>query len=183
MKKLLACIVLVLACLTMTFMACQPIDSSSTEGPATIQDARTFLKAMYKDAATVTPSDYERVAMLSLTGTDGKDYLFPVEWSAVVTTEGAPEGLIKTTKNEDGKAYTIDVNEDAQQDYEYTLTATIKNAEGIESLTLDFKYTLPKFHVSTYAEYVDLEKDKAVTIEGVITAITSKTLEDSNNCL
>lgn len=183
MKKLLVSLVLALTCVVMTFMACEKKPTGNTGSPATLEDAKTLIKAMYINEDAETPSDYERVAQVSLKGTDQKTYVFPVEWSVNVKTEGAPEDLVTVTKSEDGNSYLIKIFDEPAKDFEYTLTATIKNYEGDATESFAFNHSIPMFTISSYNQYANLKDGRTVAIEGIISAIVSKKQGASNNCL
>ena len=183
MKKLLVSLILALTCVVITFMACEKKPTGNTGSPATLEDAKTLIKAMYINEDAETPSDYERVAQVSLKGTDQKTYVFPVEWSVNVKTEGAPEDLVTVTKSEDGNSYLIKIFDEPAKDFEYTLTATIKNYEGDATESFAFNHSIPMFTISSYNQYANLKDGRTVAIEGIISAIVSKKQGASNNCL
>lgn len=183
MKKLLVSLVLALTCVAMTFMACEKKPTGTTEGPATLEDAKTLIKAMYINEDAETPMSYERVAQVTLNGTDKKPYVFPVEWSVNVTTEGATKDLITVAKSEDGNSYLIKIFDEPTKDYAYTLTATIKNYEGDATETFTFNHTIPLFTISSYNEFIKKADQRYVGVEGVITGIVSKKQGNSLNGL
>lgn len=183
MKKLLVSLVLALTCVAMTFMACEKKPTGTTEGPATLEDAKALIKAMYINEDAETPMSYERVAQVTLNGTDKKPYVFPVEWSVNVTTEGATDDLITVAKTEDGNSYLIKIFDEPTKDYAYTLTATIKNYEGDATETFTFNHTIPLFTISSYNEFIKKADERYVGVEGVITGIVSKKQGNSKNGL
>lgn len=183
MKKLLVSLVLALTCVAMTFMACEKKPTGTTEGPATLEDAKTMIKAMYINEDAETPMSYTRVAQVTLNGTDKKPYVFPVEWSVNVTTEGATDDLITVAKTEDGNSYLIKIFDEPTKDYAYTLTATIKNYEGDATETFTFNHTIPLFTISSYNEFIKKADQRYVGVEGVITGIVSKKQGNSKNGL
>lgn len=183
MKKLLVSLMLALTCVAMTFMACEKKPTGTTEGPATLEDAKALIKAMYINEDAETPMSYERVTQVTLNGTDKKPYVFPVEWSVNVTTEGAPDDLITVAKTEDGNSYLIKIFDEPTKDYAYTLTATIKNYEGDATETFTFNHTIPLFTISSYNEFIKKADKRYVGVEGVITGIISKKQGNSLNGL
>lgn len=183
MKKLLVSLILALTCVAMTFMACEKKPTGNTGSPATLEDAKTLIKAMYINEDAETPMSYERVAQVTLNGTDKKPYVFPVEWSVNVTTEGATEDLITVAKSEDGNSYQIKIFDEPTKDYAYTLTATIKNYEGDATETFTFNHTIPLFTISSYNEFIKKADQRYVGVEGVITGIVSKKQGNSLNGL
>ncbi len=137
MKKILAWLML-LTLVVGLFAGC---NQTGTEAPTTApqgetvngaQDAIDYLKAYYTDNGAQTPIDYTRFGIVRIGG---------VAYDVVWTTD-APEDLIKIVKNEDG-TYKIDINEDAAEDTEYTLTATVTDANG-NTASYTWNYILPK---------------------------------------
>jgi DNA/RNA endonuclease YhcR with UshA esterase domain len=116
------------------------------------------LKQLHKDIPTLTPSDYEVVSKLTINGAE-----YTVDWSVNVT-----EG-VTIVKAENGTV-TVDVNEYAESDIAYTLTAKVTAADG-KSETLTFNHTVPTFKELTWAEYMAKADDEAVIVKGVLTAI------------
>ena len=134
-----------------------------------LKDGVSFLKQLYEKAAVETGADFVRV---------GKAAKCTVTWTVTVTSGNAED--VKIVANEDG-SYTIDVNEKAESDVEYTLTATVTYGE--ESTTLSFNHKLPKFRELTYAEYAAKEIGDAVVVKGIVVGILSKDLGDTVDAL
>ena len=162
MKKLLSIVLLLALCVTV-FAAC-----AKNEG---LIQASDYLFSLYKDDAEETPTDYDVVGKVMV-----GDVAYTVEWTVNVT-----EGV---TVKESTKAgfVTIDVNERAEADIPYVLTATIKDAEG-DSMQKTFNRKVPKFKVSTFAEYAAAENNTTLVVKGIVTGILSKQLNDSANGL
>ena len=122
-----------------------------------LQSARDYIKELYKNDATQTGADYERAGKITINGVE-----YTIEWS--VNTEA-----ITVSKNASGN-YVIDVNEEAEADVTYVLTATITAPNG-QTETLTYNYTVPKFRELTHAEYVATPENEAVVVKGVITGL------------
>ena len=159
MKKLIA-LLLVVFTLCLCFASCAKEDKS-------LEGAKDYLNLRMNEIVTTTstPGDYEVDGKLIVNGVT-----YTVEWTVDVT-----EG-VEVVVAEDGTV-TIDVDENAEADIPYVLTATIKNEAG-ESIQATFSYTVPKFKEFTWQEFYDAEKDTPVTIKGVITGIVETSKEN-----
>ena len=121
MKKTIALLLALCMVLSVSFAV--------AEETLALKDARRYVKLMYKDKPTSTPQDYELIGSVP---TDGEPLL--IEWttdadSIVITREDS--GLVK-----------IDVNENSAKELAYTLTATIKDADGNET-SISFDRLVP----------------------------------------
>ena len=157
MKKLISYLLVAMMC-----VSCLAACGEDKKENSDLQAAADYVYAMYKDAGTVTPKDFERTAQVMI-GTTA----YTVEWS--VDNEA-----IKVTVAD--KIATIDVDEKAAADIAYTLTATIKDADG-NVVTKEFKYTVPKYEgmekivKDAYALEAGKALDGTYTLEGVIVKI------------
>ena len=139
MKKVLVW-VLLLTLVLGSFAGCknkQPevTEPQATEPPVAVAgaaDAIEYLKGFYKDDGTQTPVDYNRFGIVRVGGV-----AFDVVWTVDVG-----EDLIKIIVNEDGTV-TIDINEECPEDTEYTLTATVTDAQG-NTVSHSWTHILPK---------------------------------------
>ncbi|MBO5481603.1 MAG: hypothetical protein J6A63_10505, partial [Clostridia bacterium] len=147
-----------LACLT-CFAAC-----GGEENAPDLNKAKDMLDGLYKSAAEVTGSDFERVGKLTI---DKNDYT--IVWT-VELAEGVTEG-VTVTKNEDG-TYTIDVDEEAEADVAYVLKATITDKNG-KTKVVTYNHKVPKFAEMTHEEFVAAEDEAAVVVKGVVTGIVN----------
>ncbi len=168
MKKLITTIALVALCAVL-LVACngEKVDTG-------LAAAKEYLQGTYKDAAELTASDFTRLGMVKIEGVS-----YTVEWTVSVTSGSADD--VKVEAGQNGMV-TINVNEKAAADVAYTLTATIKNAEG-KTETLTYNHKVPAFKEMTFEQYVAAEKDAPVVVKGVVTGIISKKNGASNNCL
>ena len=154
-KKTLISFLASLGCL-----ACLAGCGADTSG---LEAAKDYIKELYKNEATETGADFERAGKITIKGVE-----YTIEWS-VNTTE------IAVTQDSNGN-YVIDVDEAAEADVNYVLTAVITDPNGNKE-TLTYNYTMPKFREMTHAEYAATEEGKAVIVKGVITALVNT---DSN---
>lgn len=158
MKKFIAYLLMAVMCVS-CLAGCGDKKEEVNED---LQAAVDYVYAMYKDAAKVTANDFERTTQV-MVGT----VKYEVEWT--VDTD-----KVKVTVAD--KVATIDVDEKSAEEVAYTLTATVKDADGNKA-SKDFKYTVPAFE--GYSKIVEdaykLESgatmDGTFTLEGVITSI------------
>jgi len=147
MKKILALVLALLMCVSCLaiFASCNvdtpddkndPTDTQkptekpteAPEAPATLEAAKTFLFSMYKDSAS-PKNDYDIVGKVMI-GTTA----FEVTW-----TVDSDKISIKESSKED--FWTVDLPDANAEEFEYVLTATIKNAAG-ETIEVSIKRTM-----------------------------------------
>ncbi|MBQ4074641.1 MAG: hypothetical protein IJD39_05500 [Clostridia bacterium] len=138
MKKLIALIAVLALCLS-----CVP---GLAEGNDNLKSAKAYIYQLYKNPTRTdiksTPADFDVLAKVPV---DGVEYA--VEWST--DTEA-----VKVVVKEDG-AVTIDVDEASTSEIIYTLTATVKDAEG-NAEAVSFQRKLPASLTGmSYAQIVD----------------------------
>ena len=142
MKKVLAW-VLLLTLIVGAFAGCKKTDPVQVTEPSVTEPANTgkvagandaieYLKGFYKDDGSQTPVDYTRFGIVRVGGV-----AFDVVWTVDVG-----EDLIKVIVNDDGTV-TIDINEECPEDTEYTLTATVTDAQG-NTVSHSWTHILPK---------------------------------------
>ena len=177
MKKILALLIL-LTLVVSVFAACkkdEPTEDPGTTTPPateqgpTLEDAKVVLRDLFANKGEITPDDFDVVAAIVV-----GDVKFTVTWATnstdVVIAESTEEGF-----------YTVDVvPAEPEAAINYTLTATIAAADG-STITTTFNFTVPKFQVNTYAEYVEAEADDPLVVEGVVYGIMSKAAGDQEN--
>ena len=151
MKKLIALVLIALLCLGVL---------AGCSGKAGLEDAKEYLDSIMKPKAEKTPADYEVLNKVMI----GQDE-YTIEWSVDVQ-----EG-VKVVVAEDGKV-TIDVDERAEADIPYVLTAVIKNAKG-KTIETSYNRKVPAFKELTWAEFTATADDEAVVVKGVITGIVN----------
>lgn len=136
MKKFLA-ILLLLSMLCATFVACTGNDGESTTPTtdpaevATIADAVEYLNSMYKsDEGKKTPADYLLIAQVPI-----GEVKFEITWTV------DHEGIEIVAEN---GTYTVKLPSKNETEVTYTLTATVKDAEGNTEVKT-FTRTLPVY--------------------------------------
>lgn len=164
MKKLLVVLLALVLCLV-AFVAC---GDKTPEVTYDVNAAASYLFNLYKDKAETTAADFEVTAKVQVGGVS-----YDVEWTA---TEGV------TVTKKDDNTYTIDINEKTTEAYEYTLTATVKAGDGTTA-TKNFKYSVPKYEVLSFEQYMAAAEGDNVTIEGIVVAINAKSVGNSRNHL
>ena len=127
MKKLIALILAAVLCLGV-LAGCE----KAPEAPVVdaLANAKSYLFTMYKDLAPKTMRDFDLVGVVNIGGVS-----YTVEWTTNVS-----EDLVKVVAGEN--KVTIDVNEKPEEDVQYTLTATVKDAEG-KSASTSFNFFIP----------------------------------------
>ena len=127
MKKSIA-LLLVLVMTLGLFAACAKTNTPDpTSAPASVADAKAYLYAMYKDSAETVMRGFTRVAVVSIDGVS-----FPVTWT--VDSDKVTITATETTA-------TIAITEKPTEAYEFTLTATVKDAQG-NTDTVTFKHSV-----------------------------------------
>ena len=182
MKKIICLLLMLVLCLG-CFAACKDdgnTDDGSNNGgdtgdtgatKTTAEEAKELLFAMYKDESSTTQADYEVVGVIKV-----GDKTCNIVWTVDVTT-GVTVGAIT-----DKKMVPIDVDEEAGADIAYKLTATITDPEG-NTATVVLDRTVPKFQVNTLEEYLAAKEGDALVVEGIISAMNSKSVGNKRNHL
>ena len=118
MKRILS-LVLILAMAVCLFAACGEQPTNPTVASATVEDAKTYLYAMYKDDdGTIARRDFSLVAAVMIDGVS-----FPITWTTdapdYVTIGAAEKNMVK-----------IDIVEEPAEQVNFKLTATLTDAAG-----------------------------------------------------
>ncbi len=164
MKKLSA-LIIVLCMLVCAFASCG--GDKVEENP--LDKAKEYLQAMYKDDdGSQTAKDYQVVKFVSIEGVK-----YDIDWTV-------DKDDVKLAATADGKYMGIDVNEESPEAVEYTLTATIKDAEG-KSVSCAFKHTVPQFKVFTIPEVIASNDGDAIVVKGTVTAIDTAWSDEYKN--
>ncbi len=168
MKKLLVILLALVLCLGI-FVACDKDKTEEPEAPVVynVNAAATYVHNMYKNKTTMT-GDLEVTSKVVI-----EDVAYTVEWAAT-------EGATITKKNDN--TYIVDVNETTETEYTFTLTATVKAADGTTAVK-SFTLTVPAYKVISFEEYMAAKKDDVVTIQGIVVAITSESKNNKYNHL
>ena len=169
MKKLLVSLMALVLCLT-CFAACTPEQPQDpgTEVTYDAAAAAAYVFNLYKDKGPVTAADFDVTAKVQVAGVS-----YDVEWTV---TEGV------TIDKKDDNTYTVNVNEESPEELAYTLTATVKAADGT-SATKAFNFTVPKYNVTSFEDYMAAKEGDNVVVKGIVVAINSKAAGNSRNHL
>ncbi len=194
MKRILALLLAVVMCVS-ALAACAPSEPGTTTAPQTtgtpettapaapvdtegLENARAYVKTIYKSVTEKTPQDFQRVGTIPM-----GDKKYTVEWSADVS-----EDLVKIVVGDDGMV-TIDVNEDAETETPYVLSATVVAPDGSKAEPLTFNHILPASLGGNMQAIVDAgygladgeTLDGTYTLTGVITSIDTEWSDQYGN--
>ncbi len=164
MKKLIALIMTLILCVFAFASCAEPTPDEN------LIAAGDILFDLYKDAATVTPNDYDIVGQVMI-----GELVLKIEWTVDVDSVTIKE----STKT---GFFTVDVDEKSATDVAYKLTGTIK-AENGATISKTFDRTVPAYKVMSYAEYAAAEDDSSVLVSGIVTGIFSASNGSSANGL
>ena len=168
MKRLIALLLAVVLCVGL-FAGCAKKQNED------LLKAKEYLYSLYVDKPTVTAKDLEYPAKVK-----GGSTFFEVEWTVEILSG---KGEVKVVPSETAGFVVVDVPEEPEEDIVYKLTATIKDAEGKQTETLSYEYTVPKFSVNSFDEYVAAEAGAALVTQGVVTGLIAKSQGASYNCI
>ena len=139
MKKLIACVLALVMCLSV-FAGCNSGKAPETTEPSApaapsaadgLENAKAYLRTMYKDKVGKVLRDFDLVSQVKIGA-----FTYDIEW----TTDAAAEN-VAISAPADNKV-TIDVNENpGEEDLKFKLTATL-TAEG-KSVSADFDFYVP----------------------------------------
>lgn len=163
-RSAIVCVLVLIMCLT-AFVACND-KKDGQDDLSGLAKAKDYVKQLYINNNEETAADYTVVSKVNIAGT-----IYNVSWTVAITTEGADAGSVKVVAGESN--VTIDVIDMAESEIKYVLTATITDAKG-NTETVSFNRKVPKFHVSTWAEYAAAEDGKLLVVDGIVTMFNSK---------
>ena len=164
MKKILVVLMALVLCIA-AFVACD--NGKQPEVTYDAAAAATYVFNLYKDNTTKN-EDFEVTATVQVGGV-----AYDVEWTA---SEGA------TVTKKDDKTYTVDIDEKSATGYEFTLTATVKAADGTTAQKA-IRFNVPKYEVISFEQYMAAAEGDNVTIQGIVVAINAKSAGNSRNHL
>jgi len=134
MKRILILLMALVMCLS-CFVACGETPEEPSGNAATLADAASYLRNIYKDNAKETPSDYDVVGKIVI-----GEATFTVTWATdnanIVVKESSKAGF-----------YTVDLPAKNDTLVDYKLTATIADAAG-KTETVVFERALPVYDAS-----------------------------------
>ena len=172
MKRIIAfllaltfCAVIFAGCKTNPDPAQTTTAAPDTEKVDTLENAKQYLYAMYKDAAEKTLKPFKRVGIVTISGE-----VFDVEWTAKVLT--GPEDGIKIVAGD--KTVTIEMNETPEEELRYELTATVRKGEESKSVT--FTHYVPAVPKAGGIEVVKEVKTDTPFKFGLVQGNLEKTL-------
>ena len=152
MKKLLVLFLALVMCFGL-LVACKPEEPETPEITYKLDKAVQYVSNMYKgeqvkpegsDTACATKyADFERVSQVVIAG---------VAYDVVWTVDETDETKVKVIQGSGATPTKIDVNERTTEDFDFTLTATVKAGDGTSD-TLTFNFFTPAYNPITYDEY------------------------------
>ena len=158
MKKIISIILLLTMCLGL-FAAC-----GEEAAPASnLANAKALVFNTYKpaskDEVPAKSTDFEVMTSVLV---DGEK--FPVEW-AVEVTAGAKDA-VKIVDGSSAAWKKVDVTEKPAEEVRFTLTATVKDAQG-NTETVSFNYMTPAFEMPTASKIVIFNVANSMYTTGV----------------
>ena len=142
-------------------------DNQSTDAPATLEAAKTYLFSMYKDSAS-PKQDYDIVGKVMI-GTTA----FTVTW----TVDSDVISIKESTKADH---WTVDLPDANTEEFEYVLTATIADAAG-ETVTVTLKRTMAVIDNTGIVTAPEAEVAYKLFVEQVILGQTLFALNTTQN--
>jgi hypothetical protein len=154
-------------------------EPAAVETVSGLAAAKEYLYTMYKDANPVNVADYQVVGVVVI-----GDESFNVDWTADSDT-------VKFVR-EANKMVTVDINERNPEEVNYTLTATLSDAEG-NTETVSFKRNVPAAVIieegMSYEEIVEaayklpegVAMEEAMTLYGKVVKIDTEWNPDYKN--
>ena len=126
---------------------------------------------MYLNGAELTPSTYELTATVNIVGVGA----YSVTWTVEVAD--ADKEIVKI-----GEPGQVLVDGSVDHDVDYKIVAVIADDDG-HSTTVSYDRQVPKFEENTYAEYAAAAEGDYLVVKGIVVAIVSKDLGDTDNSL
>ena len=137
--------------------------------PTVVEDALAYIHQLYRDMKADTASSYDLVKIVEI-----GDVVCNVVW----TIEGT-DAITIVDKNDN--MVTVVIPELGSEAIEYTLKATI-TVDG-ETGSKSYAHVVPKFKVTSFAEYAAAANGDSVIVEGIVTGIISKSTGSAANGL
>ena len=137
--------------------------------PTVVEDAIAYIHQLYRDMKLDTTSSYDLVKVVQI-----GDVVCNVVW----TIEGT-DAIAIVDKNDN--MVTVVIPELGSEAIEYTLKATI-TVDG-ETGSKSYSHVVPKFKVTSFAEYAAAANGESVIVEGIVTGIISKSTGSAANGL
>ena len=185
MKKLLVVLLTLALCVT-TLASCDFLKelkdnfndirgNDKTEVTYNVNAAADYIFNLYQ-GKNITAADFELTAKVALfDDATAKTVSYDVTWALTGTDK-------LTLSKKDDLNYVVDVPDEPAEDIPYVLTATIKAADGTTA-TKTFNFTVPKYVLNTFEEYMAAKKGENVVVRGIVVAINSKSVGNKYNHL
>ena len=183
MKKLLVVLLTLALCVT-TLASCDFLKElkdnfndirGNDEVTYNVNAAADYIFNLYQ-GKNITAADFELTAKVALfDDATAKTVSYDVTWALTGTDK-------LTLSKKDDLNYVVDVPDEPAEDIPYVLTATIKAADGTTA-TKTFNFTVPKYVLNTFEEYMAAKKGENVVVRGIVVAINSKSVGNKYNHL
>ena len=156
MKKYLSLLLVFIFCLG-CFVGCNKEDPTTTE--ATLDEAVTYLQTLYKDGPVNTPRSYDMPGKVMI-GTTAFTVTWKVSLPAIKVVESSKQAGF----------WTITIPEVNETEQKYTLTATIKDADG-KTKDVSFNRVLPAVKIVTSGELEEGKSYRMVMVQASVSKV------------
>ncbi len=168
LKKALICVLVLVLCVA-TFVAC----NDNKDDQYDMTNLNNALQYVRKWADTHIPTSTTASFDLIATTLDTNGTKYDVTWTLAIKTEGvAADAITLGAVDTETNTVKVTVPDRAEQDIEFTLTATI-SADN-HSVTRDWTIKVLKWELNTWQQYYEAAKGDSVTVQGVVTMFNSK---------
>jgi len=161
---------LVVIALPLSLVACRKDSGNKTEAtcPTSLKDAKSYIESkLVKSGETLAVSKCTKLPTILAGG-------ITFTW----TVSGCESAL--ATIEDSTTAGTKDLAVNSFPDNDFTFTLNCKIAKESDNWTLSWNFNVAKFVPMTYAQVTACSKDGAVSFEGVVTQVVSKTLNNAS---
>ncbi|MBQ9706411.1 MAG: hypothetical protein IJV78_00785, partial [Clostridia bacterium] len=150
---------------------------SKEEWLENLEAAQDYLRAAYIEAPTRTAGDFKVLATVSIDGAGE----YAVTWTVeILDLTEDNKNAVKVGATE-GTETTIEIDEE-QMDVYYKLIGTVTDSEG-RKLSVSFDRELPNYNLVNWKDYVAAPKDYTLSVQGVVTAMTGKSVGNTYNTI
>lgn len=168
LKKALICVLVLVLCVAM-FVACDK-NKGDQYDMTNLNNALSYVR---KWADTHIPTSTTASFDLIATTLDTNGTKYDVTWTLAIKTEGvAADAITLGAVDTETNTVKVTVPDRAEQDIEFTLTATISADD--HSVTRDWSIKVLKWELNTWQQYYEAKAGDSVTVQGVVTLVNSK---------
>ena len=138
------------------------------EVDADLQAAYDYVHQTAKTIAEVTGANYDVIGTAAI---GAKAY--KVTWTV-------SDERVSLQENDNGTVTVVIPKSDVE--FSYTLKFSVTNEKG-ETLSREYKHTVPEFKVASFEEYMQAAEGANVTVKGIVVAINAKSAGNTRNHL